>query len=142
MIIEAVIDRLRDSSVFSTHVGHRVYMGSLPQAGERPAVLVNQLTATPLDQLDGQPTHDETTLQIDIWVDSGGNSSEVINALGGEVRRLLEGVRWDDGTYTVLGATIERDNLLHSPPYQGADEWLRRRSMDLRITHSNAITRD
>lgn len=137
MITIPIRARLAEDATIRHHADDAVVVGSLPQDFSRPAVAVNQITCTPLDEISGLPVCDVTIIQIDIWADKIADSLTVLKELGNAVRTLLEGQRWQADGYSFQGAKLQRDNITEQPPFRGSDEWLHRRSMDFQITHTN-----
>ncbi|MEM8865370.1 MAG: DUF3168 domain-containing protein [Planctomycetota bacterium] len=145
MIVGPVATRLGDSAIIKDGVAERIYFTRVPQNEGYPLLQINQISGRSLDEL-GPPEDDATTIQIDVWAedtpqDGGQSSYDFLKAMGDEIRKLLEGVSWEIGGFSVQSATLERDNFTAVPRTQGSTDWLRRRSMDFRLLHTNNVAR-
>ncbi len=70
MMEEALIAKLLATSGISSIVSTRVYPGSLPQGGPRPAITVNRISGAPLYADDGEVGLEDARVQVDCWADT------------------------------------------------------------------------
>lgn len=147
MILRAIANLIEsDSELRSGHQG-RVYWHRRPQShSEFPMVLVSQLAVRPLDVLDGRPTCDLTTVEVDAWFEDAEDALKRVNAAEKAVRRLLEGLSGPiaaaDGSTNsidVQGSVMVRNDHTAVPPQPGSNTFYRIASLDFQITHANGV---
>jgi hypothetical protein len=66
-IEELIIQKLLDDTSVSAIIGVRVFPGSIPQAEQLPAIVVNKISGSPMYSDEGEIGIDEARLQIDSW---------------------------------------------------------------------------
>ena len=140
---QALHDHLKKDTVIQGKVGDKVYLGRVPQAGEKPipsrCIVINDFSRSPDYHTGGEIGLTTTTVQVDVWA-RDPDATELLNdsegSIGEAVRQQLSGFRGDVGTVSIKSSTTQRDNLTASRPDDGSDNWLRRRSFDFRIIHS------
>lgn len=137
MILREIAELLKTSQVVRDVIADRIFFDRLPDGVDHPVILLNTLTTTPLDDIGGKPTHDQSRIQIDLWAIDHIESEPMMRKLGDAVRTALEGFKGDTSGLAIQGAQLSRDDSQAVSPPSGAGAWRLRRSMDFVVTHRN-----
>lgn len=138
MITDSVILFLRASDEVRDDVGTRIYDTVAPQRAEYPLVTVQELSCTPVYDLQGETGKARSAVQVDCWAE-GAKAAVVSRRVGETVRNRLSGYRGEmDGVRVSVGQ-ITRYTKLVEEPDDASDDYTHRVSMDIDIVHTQSV---
>jgi hypothetical protein len=134
-LVKDIRDQLAGSIPILNAFSDRMYPEVIPQGGEYPCIVINEISAAPEYYLAGEVGKHYTQIQIDVWTDGTGGKSK-LNELSELVRNRLNGYRGTFGSGVSGTARMTRNDPISVAPVDGSDLHRRRQSMDFEIFHS------
>lgn len=140
--IPAIADRL---SV--PEWGVRIRTNRIPQGMPLPYVRLTEITSRPDYHLTGELAGLDAVIQVDVWADTAREADEIAELVRGYdhdgnlvAERPLSGFagQWDG--VRIDAVTITNEIASQEPPTDASDDWLFRRTTDLRIHYHRPVT--
>lgn len=138
----ALYDTLRTHAVISPIVGDAVFVGRVPQLGDKPAIRIRRLNSTPLYDLSNEIPQAAAAYEV-ICMVKGDSGVVACKQLADACRDKLSGfcalLGDSPNQVNVQSCVLASDSYIYQQPTDGTDEGTHNFIMDFRFIYDQSV---